>query len=68
MTSLPGEIYAIRKIVYNVGDMRRDLGEYLGRVPTVDEILDHIKNLAMDDLADSRNMVLYDPEMDRDIC
>jgi len=63
---LPGEIYAIRKIVFNVEEIRQDLSHYYGAPVDDREILDFIMECAHDEFG-INHFSLYDPEQDRDI-
>ena len=63
---LPGQIYAMRKIVFDVEEVRALMSEHYGRPATDQDVLAYINETAYDEFG-TRNFSLYNPEQDRDI-
>lgn len=64
--SLPEKIHAVRRIVFDVEEIREAVREYLGREATEQDVLDYIADNAYDEFG-TTHFSLYNPEEGRDI-
>lgn len=64
--SLPEKIHAVRRIVFDVAEIRQAVREYMGREATEQDVINYIKDNAYDEFG-TTHFSLYNPEQDRDI-
>ena len=64
--SLPEKIHAVRRIVFDVEEIKQAVREYMGREATEQDVINYIKDNAYDEFG-TTHFSLYNPEQDRDI-